>query len=191
MNADNSQRSLCDGSENVLVVIDIQQRLASVMPEKVLKQVIENTQFLIQCASHLNIPVIISEQYPKGLGSTLSELLDQLPSNVQSVEKTCFSCASNTEFQGKLKQLNKKQVVLTGMEAHICVSQTAIELLNEKYEVFIATDAVCSRKKKHYKNAINRLLHAGSIATNSESIAFEWLRDAKHEQFKAISKLLK
>ena len=182
---------LCDKDNSVLVVIDIQQRLAAAMPEKILNGVIQKTQFLISAAKLLNIPIVVSEQYPKGLGSTLPELSEQISSYSKIVEKTCFSCASSQPFQKVLQSLNKKQIVLAGMEAHICVTQTAIELLQEQYQVYVPIDAVCSRTKKYFKNAINRLQQTGVIATNSESIVFEWLRDAKHEQFKAISKLIK
>lgn len=181
--------TLCNSHDSVLVVIDIQQRLASVMPEKILKRIIASTQFLIQSAELLNIPVIVTEQYPKGLGTTVSDL--ELTNNSQVIEKTCFACTANDDFQNSLKDLDKKQIILAGMEAHICVTQTAVDLINEGYQVFIASDAVCSRKKILFKNAIQRLQHAGAIITNSESIAFEWLRDAKHKQFKAISKLIK
>ena len=93
-------------------------------------------------------------------------------------------------FSTALKALNKKQVILAGMETHICVTQTALELLAQDYQVFIATDAVCSRKISHHQNAIQRMQHAGCITTNTESVSFEWLRDASHAQFKAIAKLI-
>lgn len=183
--------SLCNRDDSVLVIIDIQQRLSAAMPEKIVTKVIADTQFLIQSATLLNIPTIVSEQYPKGLGATVPELKDLLPVTTQVKEKTCFSCASNLDFKKTLKALNKNQVILAGMETHICVTQTAIELLELGYQVFIATDAVCSRKISHHQNAIQRMQHAGCITTNSESISFEWLRDATHAKFKTISKLLK
>lgn len=179
---------LCDRNNSVLVVIDIQQKLAAAMPDKIMEKVITDTQLLIKAATLLKIPVLISEQYPTGLGSTVDAL--ELPENTQVIDKTCFSCASNKEFKAALKALNKKQVILAGMETHICVIQTALELLALEYQVFIASDAVCSRKISHHQNAIQRMQHAGCITTNSESISFEWLRDASHAQFKAISKLV-
>ncbi len=181
--------TLCDSSDSVLVVIDIQQRLAAAMPEKILNKVVENTQLLLRSAELLNVPVIVSEQYPKGLGPTVNTL--EMTDDCHLIEKTCFACTANHHFNDKLKKLNKTQLILTGMEAHICVTQTAIDLLNKNYQVFIASDAVCSRKNSHYKNALQRLQHSGATITNSESIAFEWLRDARHEQFKAVSKLIK
>jgi len=183
--------SLCDRNNSVLVVIDIQQKLSAAMPEKIMEKVIADTQLLIQAASLLNIPVLVSEQYPAGLGATVSELGDNLPETTQVIDKTCFSSASNQKFKDALKALNKNQVILAGMESHICVLQTAIELLKLDYQVYIATDAMCSRKISHHQNAIQRMQHAGCIATNSESVCFEWLRDANHVQFKAISKLVK
>ena len=182
---------LCDRNNSVLVIIDIQQKLAAAMPEKIMEKVIADTQLLIKAAALLNIPVLVSEQYPTGLGSTLDQLSTQLAATTQVIDKTCFSCVSNQKFKDALKALNKNQVILTGMETHICVTQTAIELLALDYQVFIATDAVCSRKISHHQNAIQRMQHAGCITTNSESIYFEWLRDATHTKFKAISKLIK
>lgn len=181
---------LCDRNNSVLVIIDIQQKLAAAMPDKIMQKVIADTQLLIKAATLLNIPVLVSEQYPAGLGSTLDELSTSLDAKTQAIDKTCFSCVSNQKFKDALKALNKKQVILAGMETHICVTQTAIELLALNYQVFIATDAVCSRKISHHQNAIQRMQHAGCITTNSESISFEWLRDANHSQFKAISKLV-
>lgn len=182
---------LCDRNNSVLVIVDIQDRLSSAMPDKIVAKVIADTQFLIQAAKLIDIPILVSEQYPKGLGSTLNELTTNLPPTATVIEKTCFSCASNADFKKTLKALNKKQIILAGMETHICVTQTAIELLAIGYQVFIATDAVCSRKISHHQNAIQRMQHAGCITTNSESISFEWLRDAKDDKFKAVSKLLK
>lgn len=182
---------LCDRNNSVLVIIDIQQKLAAAMPDKIMQKVIADTQLLIKSATLLNIPVLVSEQYPAGLGSTLDELSSSLDSKTQVIDKTCFSCVSNQKFKDALKALNKKQVILAGMETHICVTQTAIELLAIGYQVFIATDAVCSRKISHHQNAIQRMQHAGCITTNSESISFEWLRDAKDGKFKAVSQLLK
>lgn len=183
--------TLCNRDDSVLVIIDIQQRLSAAMPEKIVQKVIADTSLLIQSATLLNIPIIVSEQYSKGLGKTVSELSTLLAKTSQVVDKYCFSCASNEEFSTALAALNKKQVILAGMETHICVVQTAIELLKQEYQVFIATDAMCSRKISHHQNAIQRMQHAGCVTTNSESISFEWLRDAKHVHFKAISKLIK
>jgi len=182
---------LCNENESVLVIIDVQERLSTAIPEKVLKKISEKINLLSQAAALLNIPVMVSEQYPKGLGSTLSNITSSLPDNVLVKEKTCFSCASNPDFVTTLEALNKKQVILVGMEAHICVTQTALEFQSGNYQVFISEDAVCSRTKHNYKNALQRMLQAGCVITNSESICFEWLRDAKHSQFKEISNLIK
>ena len=182
---------LCDNRKSVLVIIDVQERLSTAMPEKVLKKILEKISLLSRAAALLNIPVIVSEQYPKGLGSTLSNITSSLPDNVLIKEKTCFSCASNPDFITTLESLNKKQVILVGMEAHICVTQTALELQSSNYQVFISEDAVCSRTKHNYKNALQRMRQAHCVISNSESICFEWLRDAKHSQFKKISSLIK
>jgi len=182
---------LCDKDNSILVIVDIQERLSSAIPEKILSRVTKKTATLSQAANLLDIPVLISEQYPKGLGPTLTEVSEYLPNSSTFIEKTCFSCAQNQEFLTKIKASNKKQIILCGMEAHICVTQTALELQQLNYQVYIASDAICSRKKSNYKNALQRLQQANCIISNSESICFEWLTDATHPQFKAISKLIK
>ncbi len=182
---------ICESNNSILIIIDIQERLCTAMPEKIMHNVSANTQVLCQAANLLDIPVIVSEQYPKGLGSTLPEISTCLSEETLIQEKTCFSCASNKDFINKLEGFSKKQIILAGIEAHICVTQTAIELQQQGYQVFIVSDAVCSRRKKHYKNALQRLQQLNCIITNIESICFEWLRDASHSQFKAISRLIK
>jgi len=182
---------LCNSSDSVLIIIDIQERLSTAMPDKVLTNIIDKTIVLSRAAGLLDIPVITSEQYPKGLGSTVDKILPSLPASSMRLEKTCFSCAKDTNILAQLKTLNKKQVILCGMETHICVTQTAIELQEMGYQVFIASDAVCSRTESNYKNALQRMQQAQCVITNTESICFEWLADATHSHFKAISNLIK
>lgn len=133
----------------------------------------------------------ITEQYPKGLGATEPEISALLPKHSTSFEKTCFSCTSTENFMQLLSQKKHKQVILAGMEAHICVLQTAIQLLAADYQVFVLADAICSRHKKHYKTALQRMTQAGAIVCHTESILFEWLGDARHECFKELSGLLR
>jgi len=182
---------LCDNTNSLLFIVDMQERLSSAMPNKIIQHVIKNCQLLTQAANLLGIPVVVSEQYPKGLGNTLSSITASLPESVQIHEKICFSCASNQNISQAIDVLNKKQIIIVGMEAHVCILQTAIELQQKGYQIFIAADSVCSRSKQHYLNALQRLQQAGCVITNYESVCFEWLRDAKHDQFKDVSKLLK
>ena len=182
---------LCHAQHSQLLVIDIQERLASAMPAKVLEKVIHHNAILLQAAEKLNIPIIHSEQYPKGLGHTLEEISAHLPENATSIEKTCFSCTEVEGFHELFAKHNRQQVVLSGIESHICVLQTALQLQRQGYSVYVTEDATCSRQKSNHKNAMARLRHNGIIITNTESVLFEWLRDAKHAEFKQLSQLIK
>lgn len=172
-----------------IVVIDIQQRLLAAMPQAVGEQVVRATEVLLQAADVLNIPVVATEQYPKGLGATVETLQSHL-SPASQIEKTCFSCASADDFMATLRASHRRQVILTGMEAHVCVLQTALALLAQGFQVFVVEDAVCSRSQKNQDNAMQRLRQAGVIITNTESVLFEWLADAKHPEFRKLSKLI-
>lgn len=180
--------TLCDSKDSQLVVIDIQERLSGAMDEEVRTRVVRNAGILIEAATLLEVPVILTEQYPQGLGPTLAELAGKLPESSASVEKTCFSGCSADGFEASL---SGRQVVLAGMETHVCVMQTALELHALGRQVFVVEDAVCSRRKPNHKNALARLRQAGVVVTNTESVLFEWLRDARHEHFKALSRLIK
>ncbi len=182
---------LCDASESQLLIIDIQERLTAAMPEATLQQVLASSGRLLQGAGLLEIPVIRTEQYPKGLGATDPGLLEQFPTAGQCLEKTSFSCCSASGFCDEVLDGRRRQVVIAGMETHVCVLQTALELLQRDYRVFVVEDAVCSRSEENRRNALERMRNEGVIITNSESVLFEWLRDAKHEQFRAISKLVR
>ncbi len=172
-----------------LVIIDIQQRLLSAMPEHRGKAMVSQAAILGQVADQLNIPIVVTEQYPKGLGETV-EVLQAHISSSNKIEKTCFSCADSKAFMSSLRSSHRRQVVLTGMEAHICVLQTALALLAQGFQVFVVEDAICSRTQQNQDNALQRLRQAGVIITNTESAVFEWLANAKHSEFRTLSKLI-
>ncbi len=178
---------LCDINNSTLVIIDIQTGLGDAMPNKVLSRVVENTVFLLQSAGLLDVPVIATEQYPRGLGEYVEDIRYNLPESTRHIQKTCFSCCSSDEFIDILEKSGRKQVILTGMEAHVCVLQSAVELKERGFEVFAVGDSICSRRLDNYQNALERLEHIGINLTNTESVVFEWLRDAKNEHFKEIA----
>lgn len=182
---------LCQAAHSQLLIVDVQQRLAEAMDEDVLAALVKHTGILIEAANALQVPVLHSEQYPRGLGPTLPAITDKLTATQHSGEKTGFSCCAAPGLQTRLNDAVRTQIILTGMEAHICVLQTAIELQQRGKTVFVVEDAVCSRRKKNFKNALARLRQAGCIVTNTESVLFEWLRDAQHPQFKVLSKLIR
>ncbi len=183
--------TLCHADDSVLVLVDVQQRLAASMPDESLAGLVAAATRLLQAADRLGIPVIVTEQYPAGLGTTLEELRDRLPAGHRLLDKTSFSCCGADGFEAHLQSLNRRQLVLTGMETHICVLQTALQLRAGGYTVFVAEDAVCARSAARSRNGIERMRQAGVIVSHSESVLFEWLGDARHEHFKAVSALLK
>lgn len=172
-----------------LVFIDMQTRLSAVMPTDPVQSVIKYSRILAQSAELLDVPVLITEQYPKGLGNTLPELAESLQ-QAAVIEKTAFSCLAEPRFERHLTR-DRSQIILAGMEAHICVLQTALDLVASGKQVFVVEDAVISRNPAHKSNAISRMREAGCIITNTESVVFEWLGKAEGDVFKAISKLIR
>lgn len=172
-----------------LVVVDMQTRLSTAMPPDDLQQVCKQTAALLQGAKLLAIPTIITEQYPTGLGETLP-MLKAHASEAVYVEKTAFSACGEPRFNQKLHR-DGAQIILTGMEAHICVLQTALDLTALGKQVFVVEDAILSRNPNNNTNAVARMREAGCIITNTESVLFECLGHAKHEAFKAISALIR
>lgn len=180
-------RWLCEQQRSQLVIVDVQERLAAAMPADAMADVEHNIGILLTAANQLNIPTLHSEQYPKGLGPTLPGLQQQLN---EPVEKTCFSCTAADDFATRLDP-QRPQVILCGIEAHICVLQTAIGLMEQGYQVFVVEDGVCSRQDSNKRNVLARLRQAGVQVSNTESVLFEWLRDASHPEFRSLSKLIR
>ena len=181
----------CLGESSVLLMIDIQQRLGQAMPAKVLKRVVSNSTLLADAAKLLGVPIFYTEQYPQGLGPTLEELAAMLPSTAARFEKTAFSSLGAPEFAAALAALNRSQVIVVGMEAHVCVLQTALDLASRDYDVYVIEDAVCSRRLENYQNALDRLRQSHITVASAESVVFEWLVDARHEHFKSLQAQLR
>jgi nicotinamidase-related amidase len=171
-----------------LLIVDVQTRLAGVMQPEAMQSVIKNCGILAKAAAMLEVPVTVSEQYPKGLGNTVPELQAEI-AHLRAIEKTTFSCMGEPKFARQLTA-DRPQIILAGMEAHICVLQTALSLVASK-QVFVVEDAIISRDPANKANAIARLRQAGCIVTNTESVLFEWVGKAEGDTFKAISKLIR
>lgn len=180
---------ICNTGLSQLALIDIQTRLQDVMLPDAMSVVIRNCNILATAANMLEVPVLITEQYPRGLGHTVPELAALLP-DVKPVEKTTFACTSEPKFSRQLT-VDRPQIILAGMEAHICVLQTALGLRGNHKQVFVAEDAIISRNPANKANALARMREAGCIITNTESIVFEWLGKAEGDAFKVISRLVK
>lgn len=188
-NSQLSQHQLSKHKFSHLVIIDMQERLASVMPDDALQSIVKNCGILLQAAALLEVPALYTEQYPKGLGKTLPDLMQWLGTKPR-VEKTAFSSCDEPTFCRQLTS-DRPQVVLAGMETHICILQTAFALQAMGRIVFVAEDAVLSRNATHKANALDRLRQAGIVVSNTESIVFEWLGVAEGEAFKQISRLIR
>jgi nicotinamidase-related amidase len=181
----------CNAATSQLVIVDIQEKLGAAMPEKVLARVFRNVNLLLNAAGRLGVPVTVTEQYPKGLGATDARVAAGIPPSAKRLEKTCFSCVGADGFAAVLGDVQRRQVILTGMESHVCVLQTAMDLLAAGMQPFVVEDAVCSRKLENYQNALQRLQRAGAVIATAESVVFEWLRDARNEHFKALSAMVR
>jgi nicotinamidase-related amidase len=172
----------------VLLIVDIQERLAAIMKEK--DKVVKNCQHLIELAKMQEIPVVVTEQYPKGLGRTVPELQAVIPI-YKPIEKTAFNCCGEPAFVAEIKKLGKKQIIITGMETHICVLQTTTGLLEEGFAVHVIQDAMCSRTKENWKTGIEFMRNAGAVVTCTETVLFQLLKVAGTDEFKKISLRIK
>ncbi len=181
------EKFMLNREDTVLFVIDIQDRLVPVMKYK--DQVIDNTKILITAAKEMGFPVIATEQYPKGLGRTVPELLE-LMDEENIYAKNSFT-AYTDDVKEKLKSLGKKKVLITGMETHVCVFQTARDLISEGYEVFLVKDGAASRTKDNYLNGLDLIKSIGGLVTNTETAVFDLLKVSGTPEFKIMSKLIK
>lgn len=183
----NERPGLIDQEQSILVIVDIQGSLLAAMQPTDGFAMLRHTERLVRAADLLDIPVLVTEQYPKGLGLTDERISALLPQSALFFEKTAFSAWGNEGFIQALKNTGCRQVIVLGQETHVCVLQTAFDLLQHGYQVFVVDDAVCSRKEFDKTNALQRMRQAGIQIVCYESVLFEWLRDAAHSAFKAIS----
>lgn len=170
------------------LIIDIQEKLLPYIFEN--KQLVESTVKLIEGLKVFELPILISEQYKRGLGETVKEI-SSIITPIASFEKTAFSCCDEPEFTKLARWTDKKNVIICGIESHICVLQTSIDLINNGYHPIVVIDCISSRKLIDKQIAIERLIQEGATITTFESILFELCRHSGTEQFKAISKLIK
>lgn len=179
---------LLDRHDTVLLIIDLQKRLLPVIAGG--DEVIANTAVLIQAAQRLGIPIIFSEQYPKGLGHTIDDIAS-LCRTSPVFEKISFSCAGCQELMKYLDGSGKKSVVIVGVEAHVCVQQTVLDLVQRGYRCHIVADAVSSRTVRNRRLAMARMRQQGADIVTAEMAVFEWLRRADDEAFRDLSRLIK
>jgi nicotinamidase-related amidase len=192
MSVHQAEMPLTLGRYSQLLIIDAQERLAAAMPPDDLAAAVANVERLVIAAKILDVPIIATEHNPKGLGHIIPAIRAQLPVQLEATAKTCFSCCTAAGFERSLdREPDRKQVVIVGMEAHICIVQTASGLRRWGYQVFVVEDAICSRHPAHRINAVERMRQSGIQITNTESVAFEWLGDSSHERFREVWSLFR
>lgn len=170
------------------LIIDIQEKLFPVMYKK--DELLDNCRILIQGLTELQLPLLVTQQYTKGLGETVEEIRSVVPF-FSYVEKKEFSCCDKPEFKKKLNDLGAKNIIICGIEAHVCVLQTAIDLKDSGLNPVVVMDCVSSRIPESKELAKERFRHEGIIMTSAESVLFELTRSSALPKFKAISKLVK
>lgn len=171
-----------------LLIVDVQQKINAVMLHR--ERVLDNIIKLIRAGQILDIPIFITEQYPKGLGPTEPKILDALQGR-HPIQKMTFSCCGAGDVLDQLQQRKIQQVIVSGIESHVCVLQTALDLLSHKLQVHVPGDAVSSRKQIDYETALERMSKAGVVITTVEACLFELLEEAGTPEFKQVSKLIK
>ena len=184
-----SDRFRLDRQNTLLLVIDVQEKLIPSMPAEHWPGVLETQKFLVAGARALDIPVLTTEQYPRGLGHTIPELADACREAV--VEKESFGCCGEPRFLTALAAHGRSQVLVAGMEAHVCVYQTVLGLLAAGYQVHLLRDAVISRDPRDAANAIELARAAGAVVSTAETSVFQLLGSSRAPGFKAISALVK
>jgi nicotinamidase-related amidase len=175
-----------EAQDLVIVLIDLQDRLAAALEFKVREQLIANVLRLLALSREFKVPVFVTEQYPQGLGRTLNSIINQLPHGVTPIEKMHFSCMAEAPFRQALEATGRKTVVLAGIETHVCVLQSAAHLLEHEYRVFIPTDACASRTRSNWKTGIDMMGQAGAVISSTETMIFQILQKAGTPAFQAM-----
>ena len=179
-------------AKTALLVVDVQERLAAAMPPEAMERLVQNTGILLDVAKLLGVRVFATEQYPKGLGATIPELARKLAdASVSPVAKVTFDACSDLAVARALASAGVSSVVVVGMESHVCVFQTARELVKRGYATYVVGDAVASRREENRQLGLTLCEKAGAIVTGTETVVFDWAEKAGTETFKAVSKLVK
>ena len=174
-----------------LVLCDVQERLFHAMDADHREEVMRNIKVLTTSARRLRVPILVTEQYPKGLGHTLEEVMDTLGPGVEPIEKVSFSCCGVDAFRARLQATEAQHVVLTGIEAHVSVLMSALDLLAEGRTVYVVADAVTSRTQGNWRLAMDQLRQAGAVVTGTETVLFQLLRQADTDEFRELARLIR
>ncbi len=179
---------LITSERSVLAVVDVQERLAPAVHD--VERVVRNAAILMKAARELGVPMLVSEQYPKGLGHTVAPIRDLVHGGAV-IEKIAFSCMADPVFADRMAALDRDQVIVCGIEAHVCVLQTCMGLLDAGKRVFVAADAVSSRVARNAELALDRLRGCGVEIVSTEMVVFEWMQRAGTPVFKTLSALIR
>lgn len=179
--------NVLEKENSLLLIIDIQEKLVKALDKNI---IVTNSEKLVTAANLLEIPVVITQQYPKGLGETIPQIKDNAQS-AKYFDKAAFSACEDEGFLDIIKSYGKKQIVICGIETHICVHQTAAALIREGFEVFVAKDVCASRRKYEFKQGIEIMQQNGAKISCLEIILFEWLKTSKNPMFKQVQALIK
>ena len=179
-------------AKSVLLVVDVQDRLAPAMPKDALERLIKNTNLLLDAAADLGVRVVVSEQYPKGLGATIAPIADRLKNKgISPIDKVTFDAAGEPRVLAEIEKGGPESVVVVGMEAHVCVFQTVRSLVLRGYSTHVVADAVSSRAEENRALGLRLCERVGGYVTPAETVVFDWLERAGTPEFKTVSRLVK
>ena len=178
-----------NAAEAALVIIDMQEAFRSSVTD--FAEVAVRIALMTHAMQLLNVPVLVTEQYPKGLGRTAGEIRAVLPAALEPFEKTAFSSCGAQAFVNELERVGARQVIVCGLEAHVCVNQTTHDLLARGYRVHLLAECITARAAHNRETGLAKMQQSGALPSSIETALFELMRDAAHEQFKAVQKLIK
>lgn len=178
-----------DPARTVLLIVDVQEAFREIIPD--FPALANRIAILARGMQILGVPILVTEQYPRGLGKTAAEIAEMLAPETAILEKTAFSSCGAAAFREQLEKLGRDQVIVCGIEAHICVNQTVHDLLAAGKQVHLAVDCISSRSEANRSAALTKMHSSGALVTTTEMALFELMRDSRHEHFKAIQALIK
>ncbi len=180
---------ILDGSRAALLVIDVQEAFRDVIKD--FDKLAERIATVVQGFQILDLPVLVTEQYPKGLGRTAAEIMSVLSPDFDFIEKTTFSSCGAAQLEASFRGSGADQVVVCGLETHVCVNQTVHDLIERGFQVHLLSDCVASRKKRNRRVGLAKMFASGAVESSVEMALFELMRDSKHEKFKEVQRLVK
>jgi nicotinamidase-related amidase len=179
---------LLRAEEALLLIIDVQERFVPALFNP--QEVVQGTATIVKGCQLLKVPILVTEHYPKGLGHTVPEITTLLDEKTPILPKTSFGCCGDPDFMSHLEALGRKQIMICGLEAHVCVNQTVVSLLEQGYQVNLIEDAIGSRKPENKAIALRKLYHMGAMPSCIEMALFELMHSARHDSFKAVQQLI-